>query len=62
MYQIQIGDNYYNVGGTEAAWAAFRKACEFMEMVTHIETVYLVDCELADEGKPAVVASSDDLD
>jgi hypothetical protein len=61
MFQIQINDNYYNVNGVEAAWDAFRRACEFVESVGgDTGDVFLIDCELADQGKPSVVACGDD--
>lgn len=57
MFQVQIGENYYNVSGVEAAWSAFQKACDFVESVGgDLGDVWLVDCELADQGKPSVIA------
>ena len=54
MFQIQIGENYYNVSGAEAAWNAFQKACDFVETVGgDLGDVWLVDCELADHGPGA---------
>ena len=60
MYQIQIGDNYYNINGVEAAWNAFQIACEFVETCGGVNDVYLLDLNEA-EGQSNIIASSEDL-
>lgn len=53
MYYVSIGGFHFEVLGCEAAYAAFRKACEFAEILS-------LRVDLWDGETGEVLASSDD--